>query len=61
MAALRSIAVINNTPALLAMTLRAILQNAGMTSGADPISNSTRAIVKARRAGSIRCRLDLDD
>jgi hypothetical protein len=52
MAALRSIAVINNTPALLAMTLRAILQNAGHDIWVDPISNATRAIVKARRAGS---------
>lgn len=51
-AALRSIAVINNTPALSALTLRAILQNAGHKIWVLPDSNSARAIVRALRAGS---------
>ena len=51
-AALRSIAVINNTPALSALTLRAILQNAGHDIWVLPDSNSARAIVRARRLGS---------
>jgi hypothetical protein len=52
MASLRSIAIINNTPSLLAMTLRAILLNAGHEIWVDDVSNATRAIVHARRAGS---------
>ena len=51
-AALRSIAVINNTPALSALVLRAILQNHGHDIWVLPDSNSARAIVRARRAGS---------
>jgi hypothetical protein len=51
-AALRSIAVINNTPALSALTLRAILQNAGHDIWVLPESGPTRAIVRARRGGS---------
>ena len=51
-AALRSIAVINNTPALNAITLRAILLNAGHEIWVLPDSNSARAIVRARRLGS---------
>ena len=51
-AALRSIAVINNTPALSAITLRAILLNAGHEIWVLPDSNSARAIVRARRLGS---------
>jgi hypothetical protein len=51
-AALRSIAVINNTPALSAITLRAILQNAGHDIWVLPESGPTRAIVRARRDGS---------
>lgn len=51
MASLRSIAVINNTPALLAITLRAVLQNAGHDIWVAD-SNATRAVVRARRAGS---------
>jgi hypothetical protein len=51
-AALRSIAVINNTPALSAITLRAILLNAGHEIWVLPDSNETRAIVRARRLGS---------
>lgn len=51
-AALRSIAVINNTPALSALTLRAILQNAGHDIWVLPDSNETRAIVRVRRLGS---------
>lgn len=51
-AALRSIAVINNTPALSAITLRAILLNAGHEIWVLPDSNDTRAIVRARRLGS---------
>jgi hypothetical protein len=52
MASLRSIAIINNTPSLLAMTLRAILQHAGHEIWVDDVSNATRAIVHARRADS---------
>jgi hypothetical protein len=51
MAALRSIAVINNTPALNALTLRAILQSAGHDIWIAE-STATRAIVRARRAGT---------
>jgi hypothetical protein len=51
-AALRSIAVINNTPALSALTLRAILQNAGHDIWVLAESGPTRAIVRARRGGS---------
>ena len=51
-AALSSIAVINNTPALSALALRAILQNAGHDIWVVPESNATRAIVRARREGS---------
>jgi hypothetical protein len=51
-AALRSIAVINDTPALSALALRAILQTQGHDIWVLPESNSTRAIVRARRAGS---------
>ena len=51
-AALRSIAVINNTPALSAITLRAILLNAGHEIWVLPDSNRHRAIVRARRLGS---------
>lgn len=51
-AALGSIAVINNTPALSALALRAILQNAGHDIWVVPESNATRAIVRARRADS---------
>ncbi|HSZ04962.1 MAG TPA: hypothetical protein VK778_07150, partial [Solirubrobacteraceae bacterium] len=50
MAALRSIAVINNTPALAALTLRAVLQNAGHDIWVAE-STATRAVVRARRAG----------
>jgi hypothetical protein len=52
MASLRSIAIINNTPALSALTLRAILQNAGHDIWVVAESNATRAIVRARRAGT---------
>jgi hypothetical protein len=52
MASLRSINVINNTPALTALTLRAILQSAGHDIWVVPESNATRAIVRARRAGT---------
>lgn len=51
MAALRSIAVIGNTPTLNAITLRAILQSAGHDIWVAPESNATRAIVRARRDG----------
>lgn len=51
MASLRSIAVINNTPALAALTLRAILQNAGHDIWVAE-STETRAVVRARRAGT---------
>ena len=51
MAALRSITVINNTPTLNALTLRAILQNAGHDIWVAADSNETRAIVRARRGG----------
>lgn len=51
MAALRSIAVINNTPALNALTLRAILQSAGHDIWIAE-STETRAVVRARRQGS---------
>lgn len=51
-AALASIQVINNTPALSALALRAILQTHGHDIWVLPESNSTRAIVRARRAGS---------
>ena len=51
MAALRSITVINNTPTLNALTLRAILQNAGHDIWVSAESNETRAIVRARRGG----------
>jgi hypothetical protein len=51
-AALRNIAVINNSPALSAMALRAILLNAGHEIWVLPDSNETRAIVRARRVGS---------
>jgi hypothetical protein len=51
MAALRSIAVINNTPALNALTLRAILQSAGHDIWIAE-STATRAVVRARRAGT---------
>jgi hypothetical protein len=50
MAALRSIAVINNTPALAALTLRGVLQNAGHDIWVAE-STATRAVVRARRAG----------
>lgn len=49
-AALRSISVINNTPALSALALRAILQHAGHDIWVAE-SNSTRAVVRARRLG----------
>lgn len=51
MASLRSIAVINNTPALNALTLRAILQSAGHDIWIAE-STATRAVVRARRNGS---------
>ena len=51
-AALRSIAVINDTPALSALALRAILQTHGHDIWVLPESNSQKAIVRARRAGS---------
>ena len=50
-AALRSITVINNTPALSALALRAILQHAGHDIWVDPSSNATKAVVRARRDG----------
>jgi hypothetical protein len=50
MASLRSIAVIKNTPALNALTLRAVLQNAGHDIWIHE-STATRAVVRARRAG----------
>jgi hypothetical protein len=50
MASLRSIAVINNTPALAALTLRAVLQNAGHDMWVAE-STATRAVVRVRRAG----------
>jgi hypothetical protein len=50
MASLRSIAVINNTPALAALTLRAVLQNAGHDIWVAE-STQTRAVVRVRRAG----------
>jgi hypothetical protein len=52
MASLRSIAVINNTPALAALTLRAILQSNGHDIWVAE-STMTRAVVRARRAGSL--------
>ena len=51
-AALASISVINDTPALSALALRAILQTNGHDIWVLPESNETRAIVRARRAGS---------
>ena len=51
-AALASISVINDTPALSALALRAILQTNGHDIWVLPESNATRAIVRARRAGS---------
>ena len=51
-AALSSIAVINDTRTLSALALRAVLQNHGHDIWVLPESNSTRAIVRARRAGS---------
>jgi hypothetical protein len=51
-AALASIAVINDTPALSALALRAILQTNGHDIWVVPGSDGTRAIVRARREGS---------
>jgi hypothetical protein len=51
-ASLQNIAVINNRPTLSAITLRAVLQSAGHDIWVVPESNATRAIVRARRAGS---------
>lgn len=51
-AALSAISVINDTPALSALALRAVLQNHGHDIWVLPESNASRAIVRARRAGS---------
>ena len=51
MAALRSVAVINGTPALSALALRALLQRQGHEIWLVEATN-TRAIVEGRRAGA---------
>ncbi|MEF2979057.1 hypothetical protein [Subtercola sp. YIM 133946] len=51
LAALRSIDIINGTPAMRAVALRALVQNAGHEIWTDE-STATQAIVKGRRKGS---------
>lgn len=54
MAALRSIDVIQGTPAMRAVAMRALVQGAGHEVWVDDSNNDTKAVVYGQRAGSER-------